>query len=297
MGRLNYSRLPTEQRHSRSGRLDLLSPLQIVTLMNHEDQQVLRAIAAARKAIAVGADIIAQGLLRGGRLFFVGAGTSGRLGVMEAAECPPTFNTTPQQVQALMAGGRSAVFRSKEGAEDSEGDAIRDVRRRVRRGDVVVGIAASGVTPFVRAALRAGRQQGARAILLTCNKKSALPGADLVIALDTGPEILTGSTRLKAGSACKMALNMLTTASMVRLGKVYGNRMVDLQPKSRKLVERGLRLIRELGRVSPAEAQRLFKAADRHVKVAILMARNHVSVREARRRLTDAGGHLRKVLE
>src|SRR5690349_1911550 len=294
---MNYAALSTEKTNSRSRHLDRLSPAQIVQLMNREDKEVLRAIAGARPAIARAIGLITEALRRGGRVIFVGAGTSGRLGVIEAAECPPTFNTPPAMVQAIMAGGPSAVFRSKEGAEDSTAKAQSACRRiGMRKNDVVVGIAASGVTPFVGSALKVARRRGARTVLLTCNPQTSKSLAHVVIALRTGPEILTGSTRLKAGSACKMVLNMLTTASMVKLGKVYGNRMVDLQPKSRKLVERGVRLIRDLGQVRDREARRLFRESRGHVKAAIVMARKKGSYRKAVEELNNAEGFLRNVL-
>src|SRR3990172_128248 len=210
--RIQYSRLPTEKPNPRSRTLDRLTPLQIVALMNREDKHAVKAVGRARRQIAGGIALISRTLAVGGRLFFVGAGTSGRLGVLEAAECPPTFNTTPSQVQALMAGGRGAVFRSREGAEDRESEARRLVRARVRAGDVVVGIAASGVTPFVRAALAEAKRRRARRILVACNAESPLTRlADLVIAVRVRPEVLTRSTRLHAGSATKITLNMLTT--------------------------------------------------------------------------------------
>ena len=294
---MNYAALSTEKVNARSRGLDRLKASQIVQLMNREDKWVLWAIARARPAIARAIGLIEGSLRRGGRMFFAGAGTSGRLGVIEAAECPPTFGTPPALIQAVMAGGKSAVFRSKEGSEDSEKEAGSAIRRiGVGGKDVVVGIAASGVTPFVKSALQAAKNRKAQTILLTCNPKVTEGLARIVIALRTGPEVLAGSTRLKAGSACKMVLNMLTTASMVRLGKVYGNRMVDLQPKSRKLVERGIGLIQEFGRVREANARKLFQASRGRVKVAIVMARKNVSYTEATRSLKTADGFLRKVL-
>jgi N-acetylmuramic acid 6-phosphate etherase len=293
---VNYAALSTEQVHPGSQSLDHLTPSQIIRLMNREDRKVLDAIRSASPQISWAVRLISGALSKGGRLFFIGAGTSGRLGVIEAAECPPTFNTKPDQVQAIMAGGKSAVFKSKEGAEDSGKAAVSACRRAgVRRKDVVVGVAASGVTPFVRAALEFARQRKARTILVTCNPHPPKV-AQVTIALPTGPEILAGSTRLKAGTACKMVLNMLTTASLVQMGKVYGNRMVDLQPKSRKLVERGIRLIRELGCVREAEARRIFKESQGHVKAAIVMARKKWSYPEAEKALSRADGFLRKIL-
>jgi N-acetylmuramic acid 6-phosphate etherase len=266
--------------------------------MNREDQHVLRAVRRVRRQIARAVEMIAERLKNGGRLFFVGAGTSGRLGVMEAAECPPTFGTPPSLVRAIIAGGRGSVFRSREGAEDRAGEARRAIRRSVRAGDVVVGISASGVTPFVRAALAEARRRKARTVLLAMNPSSPVGWlADVAITPRVGPEILAGSTRLKAGSATKMILNMLTTASFVRLGKVYQNRMVDLRPASRKLRARAVKLIQELGRVEAAKARRLLRAAGGEVKVAILMARRKLAAREARRHLGLAGGSLRRGLE
>ena len=247
MRRISYDRLPTEQANPRSRNLDQLSPLAIVSLMNREDRQVLAAVGRVRRQIARAVEVIVTSLERGGRLFFIGAGTSGRLGVMEAAECPPTFGTPPSMVQAIIAGGQTSVFRSREGAEDRTDEGRRAIRRSVRAGDVVVGISASGVSPFVRAALAEARRRKARTVLLAMNPRSPVGRlADLVITPRVGPEILAGSTRLKAGSATKMILNMLTTASMVRLGKVYGNLMVDLRPTSRKLRARALRLVQKL---------------------------------------------------
>jgi N-acetylmuramic acid 6-phosphate etherase len=242
-------------------------------------------------------DVIVARLSRGGRLLFVGAGTSGRLGVLEAAECPPTFDTPPALVQAVMAGGRRAVFRSAEGAEDDAAEGARAIRRRARDGDVVVGIAASGVTPFVRAALDAARRRRAATVLVTCNPRVSRRAARVVIALATGPEVLAGSTRLTAGTATKLVLNTLTTASFARLGRVYGNRMVDLRPRSAKLRARAVRLVSGIGRVGEREAGRLLAAARGSVKLAILMARLGLTPREARARLGRAAGSLRQVLE
>ncbi len=298
MGRIAYQRLPTEHDNPRSRNLDRLSPLAIVRLMNREDRQVISAVSRVRRGIARAVELIAESLKNNGRLFFVGAGTSGRLGVLEAAECPPTFGTPPSLVQAIIAGGRPAVFRSREGAEDRVGAARQIIRRRVRAGDVVVGISASGVTPFVGAALAEARRRHARTVLLAMNPLSPVRHlADLVIAPRVGPEILAGSTRLKAGSAAKMILNMLTTASLARLGKVYGNRMVDVHPLSQKLRARARRLVQELGGVSETQARGLLKAADGRAKVAILMARRRLSARQARRELSLAGGSLTRCLE
>src|SRR5262245_44044044 len=283
----------TERRNRASAALDRMDPVAIASLMNREDARAVRAVGRVRHAIARAVDAIVAALAAGGRLFFVGAGTSGRLGVLEAAECPPTFGTRPSLVQAIMAGGRSSVFRSREGAEDDAAAAARAVRRRVRRGDMVVGVSASGVTPFVRGALAAGRRLGAATLLVVCNPASARGvGATLVIAPAPGPEVLAGSTRLKAGTATKLVLNTLTTASMARLGRVYGNRMIDVQPRSRKLRERAIRLVAELGRVPAPRARRALAAADDSVRGAIVIARAGCSPRVAAQAVRESEGSL-----
>jgi len=294
---IRYDRLPTERVDPRSRHLDRLSPVGIARLMNRADQRAVRAVARAAPAIGRAVALIADALSRGGRLVFVGAGTSGRLGVIEAAECPPTFDTPPALVQAVIAGGRRAVFRSAEGAEDDATEGARQMRRRARAGDVVVGIAASGVTPFVRAALAEARRRKAPTVLVTCNPTVSRRSARVVIALDVGPEVLAGSTRLKAATATKLTLNTLTTAVFARLGKVYGNRMVDLRPRSAKLRARALGLVREIGGVGEREATRLLREAAGNAKLAIAMARLGLSAREARQRLHAAAGSLRRVLE
>lgn len=294
--RIDYAKLTTEKPNPASRALDQLTTRQILSLMTQEDQRIPRAVRSAHAAMGRAVDWMAQSLRAGGRLFFVGAGTSGRLGVMEAAECPPTFNTPPGKVQAIMAGGRAAVFRSQEGAEDRSADARRQIRRRVRRGDVVVGIAASGVTPFVRAALAEAKRQDAQTVLVTCNHRSPQKSADIVIAPPIGPEVVAGSTRLKAGTAAKMILNMLTTASMVRLGKVYGPWMVDLQPTSRKLHARAVHIVSRLAQISEREAKATLRHSRGHVKTAILMGRRPLSYFQAVTLLRRCDGNLRKAL-
>jgi len=294
--RVRYERLATERVNPRSRRLDRLSPRAIATLMNREDRRAVAAVGRVAPAIGAGVERIVASLAGGGRLVFVGAGTSGRLGVLEAAECPPTFGTPRTLVQAIMAGGRASVFRSREGAEDDARAARRAVRARVRRGDVVVGVSASGVTPFVRAALAAAAARGAATILVACNATRA-PGRALLIAPSPGPEVLAGSTRLKAGTATKLVLNTLTTASMTRLGKVYGNRMVDLQPRSAKLRARAERLVAEIAGIDTRRARRALRQARGRVRVAIVMARRDLPADAAARALRAAGGSLRSVLE
>ena len=287
---IRYERLPTERANRASTGLDRLSARRIAALMNREDARAVRAVGRETRAIGAAVDLIVAALAARGRLIFVGAGTSGRLGVLEAAECPPTFGTPPRLVQAVMAGGRASVFRSREGAEDDGRAAARAVRARARAGDVVVGVSASGVTPFVREALAAARRLGARTVLVACNPDRArLPRANVLIAPAPGPEVLAGSTRLKAGTTTKLVLNTLTTAAMARLGKVYGNRMIDLQPRSRKLRERATRLVADLGGVGPTEARRLLRAADDRVAVAIVMARRRLEAGDAARTLRQAG--------
>jgi len=294
--RVRYERLATERVNPRSRHLDRLGARAIAALMNREDRRAVASVGRVAPAIAAGVERIVASLARGGRLFFVGAGTSGRLGVLEAAECPPTFGTSRTLVQAIMAGGRASVFRSREGAEDDARAARGAVRARVRRGDVVVGVSASGVTPFVRAALVAAAARGAATILVACNATRAV-GRALLIAPAPGPEVLAGSTRLKAGTATKLVLNTLTTASMTRLGKVYGNRMVDLQPRSAKLRARAERLVAEIAGVDARRARRLLRQARGSVRVAIVMARRDLTADAAARALRAAGGSLRSVLE
>jgi N-acetylmuramic acid 6-phosphate etherase len=301
--RIRYERLPTERVNRASRALDRLSALEIAGLMNREDRRAVAAVGRVRRDMAAAVELIVDALRRGGRLVFVGAGTSGRLGVLEAAECPPTFGTRPGLVQAIMAGGRGAVFRSREGAEDDARAARRAVRERVRRGDVVVGVSASGVTPFAAAALAEARRRGAGTVLVACNKAvlrgrtARALGATVVIAPGPGPEVLAGSTRLKAGTATKLVLNTLTTASMTRLGKVYGNRMVDMQPRSAKLRARAVRLVAELAGVSRGRARTLLAAARGRARLAIVMARRGLSAPAAARALAEAGGSLRAALQ
>ena len=294
---MDYSKLPTEKQNPKTAALDTLSVEKILSLMNSEDESVPQAVKKANPQIAKAVRIVVSSLKKGGRLFFVGAGTSGRLGVIEAAECPPTFNTPPELVQAIMAGGKASVFRSREGVEDCGAEARQEIAKRIRKGDVVIGMSASGVTPFVQAALREARKHAARTILIACHPSSPLRSSvDCVIAPHVGPEVIAGSTRLKAGTATKLILNRLTVASMVQLGKVYGNWMVDLQPKSQKLKARGLRILGELSGVRGKRAEQLFSDAKGNVKLAILMARKNLSYPEACRALEKTGGSLRKAL-
>jgi N-acetylmuramic acid 6-phosphate etherase len=246
--------------------------------------------------IARAADLVTAAFRAGGRLFYAGAGTSGRLGVLDAAECPPTFGVDPDMVQGIMAGGRDTVFRSREGVEDHESSGAEDIAAHgVRAGDVLVGIAASRRTPYVLGALLAARERGARTVFLRCNE-GADPGCDVVITVVVGPEAITGSTRLKAGTAQKMVLNMITTASMVKLGKVYENLMVDVRPNSEKLIERAKGIVMMLTGLGYEEAARVYDGSGRRVKVAVLMERLKIDALEAETRLRAADGFLARAL-
>jgi N-acetylmuramic acid 6-phosphate etherase len=288
--------LRTESRNPRSRRLDTLPTREIVRLLLDEDRRAVAAAQSQAGAVARAAALVAKAIGGGGTVAFAGAGTSGRLGVLEAAECPPTFGTSPRILRGIMAGGPEAVFRSREGAEDRHDRGLRE-GRRLRRGDVLVGISASSVTPFVRGAIEGARARGAKTVLVTCAARPGLRGqAEVVIAIPTGPEVLTGSTRMKAGSATKAVLNAITTAAMVRLGKVYENLMVDMQPSNAKLRDRARRIVSAAAHVSEAEAERLLTAAGDHPKTAIVMGRLGISRTAARRRLRQARGHVRRAL-
>ncbi|SFG17095.1 N-acetylmuramic acid 6-phosphate etherase [Planifilum fulgidum] len=291
--------LTTERENEKSVGLDEMSPLEIVTLMNEEDRTVAEAVRQVLPAIAEAVEAIAASFRAGGRLIYVGAGTSGRLGVLDASELPPTFGLDPSRAIALMAGGREAVFQAKEGAEDDAEAGRRDLQGiRLEARDAVVGISASGRTPYVVGALRYAKEIGAKAISLSCNRGSRMSSvADVAIEVVTGPEVLTGSTRLKAGTAQKMVLNMLSTAAMVRLGKTYKNLMVDVKPTNEKLMDRARRILMKATGVSYEEAERALKAADHQVKVALVMIRTGATAEEARARLEAAGGFVRGAVE
>lgn len=295
---MDYSKIPTEKQNPKTAGLDTFSVEKILRLIDEEDQGVPLAVGKVNPPIAHAVRLIANSLKKGGRLFFVGAGTSGRLGVIEAAECPPTFNTPPFLIQAIMAGGRRSVFRSREGSEDRIREARNEIKKRVHENDVVVGISASGVTPFVRGALVEAKRKGARTILLACNLSSPLrTQVDVLIAPQTGPEVITGSTRLKAGTATKLILNRLTVASMVQLGKVHGNLMVDLQPRSRKLRARAEHILKLLTGASSQKVKRLLKDARGNVKTAVLMSKKNMSYGQAAYKLHKAEGFLRRALK
>ena len=291
--------LLTEQSNDRSSRLDQLDTAALVHLFVEEDRRPQQAVSAAADALARAVDGIVERLESGGRLFYLGAGTSGRLGVLDAAECPPTFCSDPELVQGVLAGGAPALLRSSEGLEDLEEAGRSDLLSRgFGATDCLVGIAAGGTTPYVRGGLACAKELGALAIAMACvpSQQAPLP-CDIDIRLLTGPELLTGSTRLKAGTATKMALNILSTGVMVRLGKVYGNRMVDVSASNSKLVDRSLRILADLAGVDRSEGTRLLNAADGSVKTALLMAAASLSADQARELLERHQQQLRPALQ
>ena len=291
--------LLTEQANPLSQNLDQLSSLELVELFNTEDAQTLQAIANARQELAQAIDITSKALGNGGRLFYVGAGTSGRLGVLDAAECPPTFCTSPELVQGIIAGGAGALVRSSEDLEDSPDDGAKAITHaQVTNLDVVVGITAGGTTPYVHGALAEARRVGAYTILIACVPAQQVSSAvDLDIRLIVGPEILAGSTRLKAGTVTKMALNILSTGVMVRLGKVYGNRMVDVAVTNRKLHDRALRIIQDLTELGREEAKELLERSGRKVKLALLMHWTDLEAESGANLLAKHQGNLRAALQ
>ena len=289
----------TERRNPRTAAIDVATPLEIVDLISAEDAGVPAAVAAARSDIAAIIGFVEAAFRAGGRLVYVGAGTSGRLGVLDAAECPPTFGTPPDMVIAVIAGGATALVRSVEGAEDDVNAGIAAMEeRRVGGNDVVVGIAASGTTPYVRAALGRAQALGARTALVTCSDPPPLlrDTCDAVVFVPVGPEVVTGSTRMKAGTATKLVLNSITTGAMIRLGKTYGNLMVDLRAWNDKLIDRSRRILMETTGLDRHAAGDVITRADGQIKRAIVMARRGVSREEADRLLEAHQGRLRSIV-
>ena len=287
----------TEQRNPATEEIDLADPLSIVAMLNREDRMVPEAVWEVREQVAKAIELVERAFRAGGRLVYVGAGSSGRLGVLDASECPPTFGTPPSLVVGVIAGGAPALVRSQEGAEDdfdAGGDAVEE--RHVAALDVVFGIAASGTTPYVRGALARASARGAKTILLACSDppRDLLESVDLAILPKVGPEALTGSTRLKAGTATKLVLNAVTTGAMIRMGRAYGNLMVDLVALSEKLHDRAERMLMEVAGCDRAAAQAAIAAAGGHVKTAIVMQRLGVGREEAERLLAEHGGYVRK---
>ncbi|MGB3493698.1 MAG: N-acetylmuramic acid 6-phosphate etherase [Elainellaceae cyanobacterium] len=291
--------LLTEQENPNSANLDQMSALEIVDVFCQEDQQVMAAMVAAREVLAEAIECTTKALAEGGRLFYVGAGTSGRLGVLDASECPPTFCTPPEMVQGIIAGGASALVRSSEGLEDLADDGAAAIaHHRVTHRDVVMGLTAGGTTPYVHGAIAAARQRGARTLFLACVPKEQVSiEVDVDIRLLVGPEVLAGSTRLKAGTATKLALNILSTGTMVRLGKVYGNRMVDVSVTNSKLYDRSLRIVRDLTGIDRDAAATLLEQSGRNVKLALLMHWAEVDAETGDRLLAEHHGQLRQALE
>ena len=293
--RTNFS---TEQRLPESMNLDAMTTAQAVAVMNAQDGRAAAAVEAVRDDVVKAIDLVVAAFDKGGRLIYVGAGTSGRLGVLDASECPPTFRASPEMVQGIIAGGEDAMFRAKEGAEDSpELGAAEIDAKNVGANDVVMGIATGGTTPFVHGALKRAIERGAKTIFFSC--VAPFPGetkTDVTIRPITGPEVLTGSTRLKAGTATKLVLNQITTIAMVRLGKCYENLMVDLRASNIKLWDRAARIVAMLTGLDREAAMDFLKRANGHVKVAVVMQKRGVQAEEARKHLEQARGRLREAL-
>jgi N-acetylmuramic acid 6-phosphate etherase len=296
--RESLGRLATEQPNRASAGLDLKSALEVARVINAEDATVAAAVQRALPQIARAIDLIADALQRGGRLIYVGAGTSGRIAALDAAECPPTFNVDPKTVQFIMAGGPAALAAALEANEDSRGLGEREMaKRKPGRNDVVVGIAASGRTPFTVAALGYARSKGAKTIAVACNRNTPLQkAADLAIVAEVGPEVISGSTRMKAGTAQKMILNTLSSGAMARLGYVYGNLMINVPPKNSKLAARGVSILQKAASVSRPIAQQALKAARNSVPVALVMLEAEVDRREAEHALKLSKGHVRQAI-
>ncbi|RMH60677.1 MAG: N-acetylmuramic acid 6-phosphate etherase [Bacteroidetes bacterium] len=291
--------LATEQRNPRSMEIDTASVRDILEIINTEDHKVPIAVREELPYVEQAVEIVVDAFRRGGRLFYVGAGTSGRLGVVDASECPPTFGTPPEMVQGLIAGGREAMFQAQEGAEDVEENGAQDLRAAgVQPPDVVCGIAASRRTPYVVGAVRYARSIGCKTLFVTCNPRSSFDlDVDVAICPVVGPEVIMGSTRMKSGTAQKLVLNMITTASMIRLGKVYENMMVDLQMTNQKLVERSKRIVMTVTGLDYDAAAAVLEQAGGHVKTALVMALTGADRDEARRRLEAAGGFVRPAIQ
>ncbi|GAB5440216.1 MAG: N-acetylmuramic acid 6-phosphate etherase [Fuerstiella sp.] len=291
--------MTTEAVNPASEKIDTLTPLELVQLMNREDAKVASAVAAEAEAVAEAVTVIADRMKSGGRLVYIGAGTSGRLGVLDASECPPTFNTPPELVVGLIAGGDTALRKAAEGVEDHPEVAVKDLKEiHLSNADVLVGIATSGRTPYVIGALQYAQQIGAYAIGLACNPDSQLvPHADLMITPVVGPEIISGSTRMKAGTATKMVLNTLTTGAMVQLGKTFGNLMVDLRATNSKLIARSRRIVARLTGLSEDEAEQRLAECDGELKTAVVAVKRNLPPESARQVLQQCEGKLRPALE
>ncbi len=298
--------LATEQRNKRTRAIDRMSTAEILRAINREDRTVAAAVGKELPSVAAAVELVVKAFRNGGRLVYVGAGTSGRLGILDASECPPTYGSDPSLVQGVIAGGKRSVFRSREGAEDRSSEGVRAMAAlKISRKDVVCGIAASFRTPFVVAALQEAKRRGAKTVVVTTNPRSVIELAgfsgirraiDVAICVPVGPEVIMGSTRMKAGTAQKLVLNMITTASMIRCGKVYENLMVDLRMTSRKLKERARRIVMLATGVDYPEADKALKACGGHAKTAIVSILAGVSARDARKRLARSKGFVRTAL-
>ena len=296
---VELQKIATEQRNPNTMNIDTLSTLDMVKLINREDHRVADAVGEVTDKIAQAVDVIAEKLAAGGRLIYCGAGTSGRLGILDAVECPPTYSTDPETVQALMAGGYGAIFKAVEGAEDSKELGVEDMKNiHFSQKDVLVGIAASGRTPYVRGCMEYAKRLGAPTVAVTCCPGSELDQfADIGIAPAPGPEVVTGSTRMKSGTAQKMVLNMLSTGAMIKLGKVYGNLMVDVKPSNEKLIRRCVTIVCSAAECTEAEATKALEECDYRPKVAIVMVLRGVDAETACAMLQKAEGRIAKVLE
>lgn len=296
---IDLTKLTTESRNEKTMNLDQMSPAQIAAVMNEEDKNVVRAVEAVLPQIAQAIEWATDSLKRGGRIIYIGAGTSGRLGVLDAVECPPTFGVSPDLVVGLIAGGEKAFVKAVEGAEDSKTLCAEDLERiGLNEKDIVIGLAASGRTPYVIYGFAYAREKGCRTVAIACNRNSEVgKAADLAIEPVPGPEVLTGSTRLKAGTAQKMILNMISTGSMVGVGKVYQNLMVDVQQTNEKLVVRAQNIVMEATGCTREEATEVLKEAEGHVKTAVVMILLGCGAAEAKERLYEAGGHVRAAVK
>ena len=299
MSRGSWAELLTEQRNPASAQIDELSTQEILALINREDAKVAQAVEEELPNITQAVDLVVGIIRQGGRLFYLGAGTSGRLGILDAAECPPTFNTPPTLVQALIAGGANAVFQAVEGAEDRPDQAVLDLKERgFSREDALLGIAASGVTPYVLGGLDYARATGAATLFFTCSPSAGeMVSAEVKIIPRVGPEVITGSTRMKAGTATKLVLNMISTATMIRLGKTYGNLMVDLQPKNAKLRDRSLRILTALTGFPEAKASQLLAVAGGELKIALVMGLCGLPPDASRLLLSQSGGSVKEAMQ
>ena len=292
------SKLSTEQSNPETTNIDELSSVEIAKKINNEDKKVAQVIEGALPQIAKAAEIFADTIKNEGRVFYIGAGTSGRLGVLDAAECPPTFGTDPKLIIGMISGGYDSLVLSSEGAEDKQQAAVNDLQKQnLMKDDFVIGIAASVRTPYTKAGLEYANELGCRTAFIVCNKSDMIPeGVDIVISLPVGPEAITGSTRMKSGTAQKMALNMISTTAMVLLGKTYGNIMVDLKATSEKLKARSLRILIDLLKIDYSRAEKLLISANGSVKIAITMYKKECSLEEAINLLDKSGGFLKKTL-